>query len=54
MNSRVAQLLEEIRAREEELEDLIHEQESKVLFHIEGGKARFSEAVREAQQVRHD
>ena len=50
MNPRIAELLEEIREREEELEDLVRVQEEKILFHLEGNKIRFEEAVREAQQ----
>lgn len=50
MHSRVAELLEEIREREEELEDLIRVQEAKLIYTLEGKKICFEEAVREAQQ----
>lgn len=50
MNPRIAELLEEIREREEELEDLIRTQEKKILFRLEGNKVRFEAAVREAQK----
>lgn len=42
-------MLEEIREREEELEDLLRTQEAKFLYQLEGKKIRFEEAVRQAQ-----
>ena len=38
MSSRVAELLEEIREREEELEDLIRTQEARFIYKLEGNK----------------
>ena len=53
MSSRVAELLEEIREREEELEKLIRVREAQLIYTLEGTKVRFEEAVRKAhQQVR--
>jgi hypothetical protein len=50
MGSRVSELLEEIREREEELEDLIRVQEARLIYTLEGKKVHFEEAVRQAQQ----
>ena len=50
MKTRVAELLEEIREREEELEDLIRTHEARFIYKFEGNKIRFEQAVREAQE----
>lgn len=50
MSSRISELLEEIRAREEELESLMRDREAKILYHFEGGKVRFEAAIREAHR----
>lgn len=50
MNSRITELLEEIRAREQELEDLVSASEEKILYRFEGSKVRFEKTVHQAQQ----
>jgi hypothetical protein len=50
MNSRISELLEEIRKREEELAELIQSSEAKILYQLDGKKIRFEQAVRQAQQ----
>ena len=50
MRSRINELLEEIRKREEELADLIGSSETEILYRLDGGKIRFEQAVRKAQQ----
>lgn len=50
MNSRVTELLEEIREREEELEELIRTREAQLIYTLEGTKVRFEEAVRKAHK----
>ncbi len=50
MNSRIAELLEEIREREEELETLVRKQHTLFFYRLEDGKVRFEEAIREAQK----
>ena len=50
MNTRVAELLEEIREREEELEELIRTHEARFIYKLEGNKIRFEQAVRQAQE----
>ena len=50
MSLRVAELLEEIREREEELEDLIRIREAQLIYTLEGTRVRFEEAVREAHK----
>ena len=53
MSTRIAELLEEIREREEELEDLIRTREAQLIYTLEGTRVRFEEAVRKAhRQVR--
>ena len=51
MSSRAAELLEEIREREEELEDLIRTQEARFIYKLEGNKIRFEQAVRKTQEA---
>jgi hypothetical protein len=50
VNSRVTELLEEIREREEELEELIRTREAQLIYTLEGTKVRFEEAVRKAHK----
>ncbi len=50
MNPRIAELLEEIREREEELEELIRTREAQLIYTLEGTKVRFEEAVRQAHK----
>ena len=50
MSSRVAELLQEIREREEELEELLHTQEARLIYRLEGNRIRFEKTVRETQQ----
>lgn len=51
MNTRVAELLEEIREREEELEELIRTHEARLFYQLEGKKIRFDKAVKQAQKL---
>ncbi len=48
MNSRIGELLEEIRIREEELEDVIKTHEKEFLYRLEGKKIKFEHAVEQA------
>jgi len=50
MKPRVAELLEEIREREEELEELIKTHEARFIYKLEGNKIRFEQAVKQAQE----
>ena len=50
MKTRVAELLEEIREREEELEELIKTHEARFIYKLEGNKVRFEKTVREVQE----
>ena len=50
MNSRVSQILAEIRHLEEELEDVINTQQVQLYYRIEGTKIRFEQSVRRAHQ----
>ena len=46
MNSRVAKLLEEIRAREEELAEAVKTHEVAFLYRLDGTKVKFEKGVR--------
>ncbi len=48
MKSRISELLDEIRVREEELEDAIKTHEVKFLYRLEGTKIKFEQAVEQA------
>jgi len=50
MNSRITELLGEIRRLEEELEDAIKTQEVEFLYRLEGTKVRFERSIRETHQ----
>ena len=50
MNSRISELLEEIREREEELEEAIKAHEIRFLYQLEGSKIKFEHAVEEAHR----
>jgi len=50
MKSRISELLEEIRAREEELEDAIKTHEVEFLYRLEGSKIKFEQAVEQAHR----
>ena len=50
MKSRISQLLEEIREREEELEDAIKTHEVEFLYRLEGTKIKFEQAVEQAHR----
>ena len=50
MNSRIAELLEEIRQREEELEEAVKTHEVQFLYRLEGNKVRFEQTVRAAHR----
>lgn len=50
MNSRINELLEEIRQREEELEEVLKTQEVKFLYQLEGTKVNFQRAVQQAHR----
>lgn len=50
MSSRVSELLEEIRVREDELEDAIKSYETKFLYQIEGAKVKFEDSVKRAHR----
>ena len=50
MNSRISELLEEIREREEELEDAIRTREAAFLYRLEGTKVRFERTVVQAHR----
>jgi len=50
MKSRISQLLEEIREREEELEDMIKTHEVEFLYRLEGTKIKFEKAVEQAHR----
>lgn len=50
MKSRISELLEEIRAREEELEDAIKTHEVEFLYRLEGTKIKFDQAVEQAHR----
>ncbi len=50
MNSRISELLEEIREREEELEDAIKTHEVDFLYRLEGTKVRFEKTVIQAHR----
>jgi hypothetical protein len=50
MSRRVAELLEEIREREEELEELVRTHEARFIYKLEGNKIRFEQTARETQQ----
>ena len=45
MNSRVAELLEEIRERQEELEELVHTHEARFIYKLEGNKISFEPVI---------
>lgn len=50
MKSRISELLEEIREREEELEDAIKTHEVEFLYRLEGTKIKFEQVVEEAHR----
>ena len=50
MKSRISELLEEIRVREEELEDAIKTHEVDFLYRLEGSKIKFEQAVEQAHR----
>lgn len=50
MNSRISELLEEIREREEELEDAIRTHEVAFLYRFEGTKVKFEQTVLQAHR----
>ena len=50
MNSRISELLEEIREREEELEEAIKTHEVAFLYRLEGTKVRFERTVMQAHR----
>ena len=50
MNSRISELLEEIREREEELEDAIKTHEVTFLYRLEGTKVKFERTVAQAHR----
>ncbi len=50
MKSRISELLEEIRIREEKLEDAIKTHEVDYLYRLEGSKIKFEQAVEQAHR----
>ena len=48
MNDDIRRLVQELADLEEELRDKLHEQETRVLFHLEGSKVEFEQSVRQA------
>lgn len=50
MNSRISELLDEIRIREEELEEAIKTHEAEFLYRLEGTKIKFEAAVEQAHR----
>lgn len=50
MKARIAELLEEIREREEELGELFKTHEAELIYTLQGKKVQFEAAVREAQK----
>lgn len=48
MNDEIRKLVDQITQLQEELRDKLYEQETRVLYHIEGKKVRFEAAVRQA------
>ena len=50
MNSRITELLDEIKQREEELEELIDNFEKDILYTIEGSKIKFDKIVESAHR----
>ena len=50
MNDRIAQLLAQMAAIEDELRTAVHDQESRVFFQIRGKRVEFERSVKEAHQ----
>lgn len=50
MNDRIAQLLAQMAALEDELRTAVHEQESRMFFQIKGKRVEFERTVREAHR----
>ena len=50
MKSRISELLEEIKAREEELEDALKIRETELLYRLEGTKIKFEDAVEQTHR----
>ena len=50
MNDRIAQILAQMAALEDDLRTAVHEQESRVFFEIKGKRVEFERSVREAHQ----
>lgn len=50
MNERIAQLLGQMAALEEELRSAVHDQESRMFFQIKGKRVEFERSVREAHR----
>ena len=50
MNERIAQLLGQMAALEEELRTAVHEQESRMFFQIKGKRVEFERSVRDAHR----
>lgn len=50
MNTRVSELLAEIRKLEDQLEDAIRSHEKEFLYKVDGAKVRFEKAVRQAHR----
>lgn len=50
MKSRITELLEEIREREEELEEVIKTHEAEFLYRFEGAKIKFEQQIEEANR----
>ncbi|MCB1679858.1 MAG: hypothetical protein KDI16_14330 [Halioglobus sp.] len=50
MNTRIRELLEEIRLREEQLADILEQQQAALSYRLDGTRVRFEESVRQAHQ----
>lgn len=50
MNDRINQILARMAALEGELRSAVHEQESRMFFHIDGKRVEFERSVREAHR----